>query len=136
MASTINRTALLVWCLLITVIQGSSRPESTPWPAHWLQSTSAHINDQIPLAGSDEYMGTGCQISNLTAYEMAKGRHISEFTTSAIEHLELPKIRPLNSSGGEQWEFDGVSEDGMQLFVFGFYRDVKTFSYFLRGLVY
>ncbi|KAI1478191.1 hypothetical protein F4774DRAFT_419513 [Daldinia eschscholtzii] len=67
--------------------------------------------------------GNDCQISNITAFEMAKGRQVVDFATGAIEDLEMPKIRPLNSSGGEQWEFDGVSEDSMQSFIFGFYRD-------------
>lgn len=30
---------------------------------------------------------------------------------------------PMNSTAGEQWEFDGVSEDGKQAFIFGVYRD-------------
>ncbi|KAM0334357.1 hypothetical protein ACHAQA_001383 [Verticillium albo-atrum] len=54
---------------------------------------------------------------------MAKGRKVADFTVDATENFELPKIQPLNSSAGEQWEFDGVSEDGMQSFIFGFYRD-------------
>lgn len=34
-----------------------------------------------------------------------------------------PAIMPMNTTAGEQWEFDGVSEDGTQAFIFGFYRD-------------
>lgn len=29
----------------------------------------------------------------------------------------------MNATSSEQWEFDGVSEDGLQSFIFGFYRD-------------
>ncbi|RYP42176.1 hypothetical protein DL768_010384 [Monosporascus sp. mg162] len=29
----------------------------------------------------------------------------------------------MNGTAGEQWEFDGYSEDGSQFFIFGFYRD-------------
>ncbi|KAI0869273.1 hypothetical protein GGS24DRAFT_512219 [Hypoxylon argillaceum] len=102
------------WVLLAASAYASSSISSSPeaWPLHWQQSSA----DQVPMAES-------CELSNLTAFEMAKGRKIVDFTTNAVESFELPKITPLNSSAGEQWEFDGVSEDGMSSFVFGFYRD-------------
>ncbi|KAI1819732.1 hypothetical protein F4861DRAFT_113611 [Xylaria intraflava] len=97
-----------------------------PWPAHWREPNSDLFpGQQVPLVTEDADTGAGCQLSNITAFEMAKGRKIVDFTTKALGSLEEPKIRPLNSSGGEQWEFDGVSEDGMQSFVFGFYRDAN-----------
>ncbi|KAM7219562.1 hypothetical protein V8F06_005117 [Rhypophila decipiens] len=37
--------------------------------------------------------------------------------------ISLPQISPMNASSSEQWEFDGVSNDGTQSFIFGFYRD-------------
>ena len=64
-----------------------------------------------------------CIQSNLTSFEMVQGRNPVTFTVSPLEHLETPKITPLNASAGEQWEFDGVSEDAMASFVIGFYRD-------------
>ncbi|KAK2003779.1 hypothetical protein LX36DRAFT_677428 [Colletotrichum falcatum] len=76
---------------------------------------------QVPLM--DNTGSSGCQVSNLTAYEMAKGRKVVGFTRGATENFETTKINPLNSSAGEQWAFDGVSADGMQSFIFGFYRD-------------
>lgn len=76
------------------------------WPADWLQSVS-----------------DGCSVSHLTAYEMEKGRDRVYFSTSPLDDPEAPKMLPLNSTGGEQWEFDGVSEDGLMTFCFGFYRD-------------
>lgn len=38
----------------------------------------------------------------------------------------------MNSTGGEQWELDGVSSDGRETFVFGFYRD-PNYSFFGSG---
>lgn len=91
---------------------------------HWLDSNLAMLSanqQQNPLW--TEAMGSTCQISNLTAFEMTKGRQVVDFSVDASENFEWPKIQPLNSSAGEQWEFDGVSADGMQSFIFGFYRD-------------
>ncbi|KAI1505449.1 hypothetical protein F5X99DRAFT_404932 [Biscogniauxia marginata] len=96
-----------VTCMLVGFVH--SWPQ--PWPPHWQQGL-----DGMPVVEE-------CELSNLTAFEMTKGRHVSDFTTNAVENFNTPKISPLNSSAGEQWEFDGVSEDGMQSFVFGFYRD-------------
>ncbi len=97
-----------------------------PWPSHWRELNSDLFpGQQVPLTVEDTDADAGCRLSNITAFEMAKGRKIVDFTTKAIGSLEEPKIQPLNSSGGEQWEFDGVSEDGMQSFVFGFYRDAN-----------
>ncbi|KAF9886979.1 hypothetical protein FE257_010720 [Aspergillus nanangensis] len=90
-----------------------------PWPEHWLTDNIA----QVPLTEV-------CQSSNLTAFEMAKGRQVVEFGTDPMESFEKPKVPTLNSTAGEQWEFDGVSEDGMQSFVFGFYRD---YNYAILG---
>ncbi|KAK3296557.1 uncharacterized protein B0H64DRAFT_442862 [Chaetomium fimeti] len=63
---------------------------------------------------------------------MARKRDPVFFSTSPLDDLEQPKIEPMNSTAGEQWEFDGVSEDGTQAFVFGFYRD-PNFSFFGAG---
>ncbi|CAJ2503613.1 Uu.00g110070.m01.CDS01 [Anthostomella pinea] len=38
----------------------------------------------------------------------------------------------MNSTAGEQWEFDGISNDGTRVFVFGFYRD-PNYSFFGTG---
>lgn len=64
-----------------------------------------------------------CTTSHLTAYEMQKGREPVFFSTSPHDDPEAPKMLPLNSTGGEQWEFDGVSDDGGLMFCIGFYRE-------------
>lgn len=110
--------------LLATVANTHGWPE--PWPSHWHEPNSdVFPGQQIPLAADDNDTRAGCRVSNMTAFEMAKGRKIVDFTTKAMGSLEEPKIPLLNSSTGEQWEFDGVSDDGMQSFVFGFYHDAN-----------
>lgn len=130
MYSTLKPTGFAALLLLgtnILPVQASTWPE--PWPSHWLNANKASLSfsepEQLPLGftENDGFSASSCQTSNLTAFEMAKGRSIVDFATRATEPLELPKIRPLNSSGGEQWEFDGISDDGMQSFIVGFYRD-------------
>lgn len=67
-----------------------------------------------------------CVTSHVTRYDMVRGRgQPIHFSTSPRTHqdIELPAISPMNATAGEQWEFDGVSEDGTQAFIFGFYRD-------------
>jgi hypothetical protein len=66
----------------------------------------------------------GCTVSHLTTHEMEKDRRKRVFfSTSPLDDPEAPKMLPLNSTGGEQWEFDGVSDDGLTMFCIGFYRD-------------
>lgn len=84
------------------------------WPTDWQQ----HWPDSWQQTPSED-----CSVSHLTAYEMEKGREPVYFSTSPLDDFEAPKMLPLNSTGGEQWEFDGISEDGMLSFCFGFYRD-------------
>lgn len=114
---------IFVYSLLATATATSPDwPE--PWPSHWREPGSDLFpNQQVHLAVEEAGTGSGCRISNITSNEMAKGRTIVDFPLYAVGSLEEPKLQPLNSSGGEQWEFDGVSEDGMQSFIFGFYRD-------------
>ena len=123
MAPIVIRCLSVLTSLLIVPAQSNTWLE--PWPADWIEKSSLQFQDpQQAHAGPDGAWSSGhCETSNLTAFEMEKGRKVVNFATRAVEDLELPKIRPLNSSGGEQWEFDGVSEDGMQSFIFGFYRD-------------
>jgi hypothetical protein len=54
---------------------------------------------------------------------MVRGREQIFFSTSSLDDVEMPSIEPMNSTAGEQWEFDGISEDGTEAFVFGVYRD-------------
>ncbi|KAF4824803.1 Diels-Alderase ccsF [Colletotrichum siamense] len=114
---------ILLASLLVSPARGS-KVWLEPWPLHWKSPNLAGLavqEKQVPL--TDNIEASGCQISNLTAYDMAKGRKLVDFARGATENIEMPKIRPLNSTAGEQWAFDGVSEDGMQSFIFGFYRD-------------
>ncbi|TQN64068.1 Diels-Alderase ccsF, partial [Colletotrichum shisoi] len=55
--------------------------------------------------------------------QMGKGREPVYFSTAPLDDPEAPKMLPLDSTGGEQWEFDAVSDDGTLTFVIGFYRD-------------
>lgn len=64
-----------------------------------------------------------CRTSHVTRYEMARKRHPVHFSTDPLDDFEWPRIEPMNSTAGEQWEFDGISEDGTEAFCFGFYRD-------------
>ncbi|CAG8973051.1 hypothetical protein HYALB_00010825 [Hymenoscyphus albidus] len=64
-----------------------------------------------------------CRTSHMKAFDTAKSNADIWLSTSPLDDFEAPKILPLNSSTGEQWEFDGISDDGMFAFIFGFYRD-------------
>lgn len=76
------------------------------------------------LQGSAQVvLGGDCKTSRMTAFEAPKANDDIWISTSPLDDIEAPKILPLNSSSGEQWEFDGISEDGMDSFIFGFYRD-------------
>ena len=54
---------------------------------------------------------------------MEKIRRLVFFGSDPLHDPESSKMLPLNMIGGEQWEFDGVSGDGMSMFYFGFCRD-------------
>ena len=84
------------------------------WPGRW----NAYWPYELDTSTND-----GCTVSHLTAFEMEKTRRPIFFGTDPLDDPESPKMLPLNSTGGEQWEFDGVSGDGMSTFYFGFYRD-------------
>ncbi|KAH8746012.1 hypothetical protein F5883DRAFT_355217, partial [Diaporthe sp. PMI_573] len=66
-----------------------------------------------------------CRVYNAGRYDMARGHKPVFFSTSQSEDWswEEPSVEPINGTAGEQWEFDGVSEDGTQAFIFGVYRD-------------
>ncbi|KAI0431657.1 hypothetical protein F5Y09DRAFT_185873 [Xylaria sp. FL1042] len=85
----------------------------------WLKDWSAA---QHPLLTSDE---TSCLTSYATRYDMVRGRNNVPIITSDPTDWpwEQPAISSMNSTAGEQWEFDGVSKDGTQAFIFGVYRD-------------
>ncbi|KAL9120106.1 MAG: hypothetical protein Q9187_003340 [Circinaria calcarea] len=78
------------------------------WPENWQTSLG---------------MDQSCTTNHLTAFAMAKPGEPVFVSTSPLDDFEAPKVLPLNSTVGEQWEFDGVSEDGMLSFIFGLYRD-------------
>lgn len=79
-----------------------------------------------------ENMGEECTtISHSTAFEQAEGP--VNFSTSAAEDLELPKILPvINATHWEQWEFDSLSDTGMAGMLVGFSRDA-SYSFFGQG---
>ncbi|KAI0854669.1 hypothetical protein F4860DRAFT_522727 [Xylaria cubensis] len=84
------------------------------WPEEW--------REKWPVDASVSAQ-EGCTISHLDAFDMEKGRKPVFFSRDPLDDPIAPKMSPLNSTGGEQWEFDGVSEDGLLAFCFGFYRD-------------
>ncbi|KAI1174423.1 hypothetical protein F4777DRAFT_579978 [Nemania sp. FL0916] len=86
------------------------------WGPNWLPPTS-----QQQVLGSSS--SSSCKISRLTAFEMSKTKDPIFFSTGGLDAFASPKMAPLNSTVGEQWEFDGVSSDAQLAFVFGFYRD-------------
>jgi len=104
---------------LLTLL-GSALVQSWEYnfPSAWeLQWSSSSSSQQI-LDGDES-----CTTSYMTAFEVAKSGTDIWLSTNPLDDFEAPKILPLNSSSGEQWEFDGISDDGMYSFIFGFYRD-------------
>ncbi|RYO97740.1 hypothetical protein DL765_011075 [Monosporascus sp. GIB2] len=57
---------------------------------------------------------------------------VSEQDPLMSKECVAPRIKPVNSTTGEQWEFDGISEDGKQSFMIGFYRD-PSFAFLGTG---
>lgn len=93
-------------------------------PAGWALDWEA----QKPVLGAStsasEKVNNTCTVSHATRYSMARQRGAPiYFSTDPLDDFERPRIEPMNSTAGEQWEFDGVSADGKEAFVFGFYRD-------------
>ncbi|KAH3920888.1 diels-alderase phmD [Parastagonospora nodorum] len=87
------------------------------WPEEW-GSKWLPTGSQTVIGSSDS-----CKTSHLTAFEMSKSKDPIFFSTGGLDNFISPKMRPLNGTAGEQWEFDGVSDDAKLAFVFGFYRD-------------
>ncbi|KAI6084055.1 hypothetical protein F4821DRAFT_243687 [Hypoxylon rubiginosum] len=74
----------------------------------------------------------GCIVSRMSRWDMARtGKEIS-FSTNPLDNFEAPRVELLNSTTGEQWEFDGISEDGRQAVMIGFYRD-PSFAFLGTG---
>jgi hypothetical protein len=97
-----------------SVFGGSpSFEDSGLWLGQWKEQQILGVSDAE----------VACEISRVTAHEIAKGKTPVRFSTSPEENFEFPRIVPSNETGADQWEFDGVSEDGLQGFTFGFYRD-------------
>lgn len=109
----------IVQLIPVLLIAGVADAWEYGWPQEW-ESKWLSSSAQQPLWGADSSL---CQVSRLTAYEMSKTKDPIFFSTGGLDHFVSPKMRPLNGTAGEQWEFDGVSEDGKLAFVFGFYRD-------------
>ena len=105
----ISTGALCSFCLTTLV-----RCWQYDWPERWNQYWPSDLDTSVNDA---------CTISHLTAFEMEKTRRPVFFGTDPLDDPESPKMLPLNTTGGEQWEFDGVSGGGTSMFYFGFYRD-------------
>ncbi|KAI1424629.1 hypothetical protein F5Y12DRAFT_431297 [Xylaria sp. FL1777] len=104
------------WNLLLVLFSTLSRAFSPAWLEDWPST-------QQPLSSEDDVHS--CQISHVTRHDMARGPERVQIVTSDTLgwDWEQPAIDPMNSTAGEQWEFDGVSSDGTQAFIFGVYRD-------------
>jgi hypothetical protein len=99
--------------LLIASAEAWSYGWPEEWGSKWLPS-----GYEAALDSNDS-----CTISHITAFDMQKSKDPIFFSTGGLDNFISPKMRPLNSTVGEQWEFDGVSDDAKMAFVFGFYRD-------------
>ncbi|KAI0975797.1 hypothetical protein F4678DRAFT_282773 [Xylaria arbuscula] len=102
--------AMLFSILILSLVQAAELQPSDldlPWP---ISTNGVYLN---------------CTKSVASRYSVARrGRDSpSAFSTGGVDHWELPMIEPMNATGGEQWEFDGVANDGRDAFIFGFYRD-------------
>ncbi|KAL9122907.1 MAG: hypothetical protein Q9187_000537 [Circinaria calcarea] len=104
-------------------------------PLILLRVVSAQQVWQQPLtesfAGNWEYTwDESCTTSRITAFEQADGP--VNFSTSASDYLEHPKISAVNATAWEQWEFDSVSDSGLGGIMVGFSRDA-SYAFFGQG---
>ncbi|KAK2624908.1 hypothetical protein QTJ16_006101 [Diplocarpon rosae] len=121
------------WKLLLPILCAHGAPaleDSSPVvPDGWAEAEVWDASQSILGSEATE----ACEVSHVTAFEMAKGRHPPVvFSTSADDYPEMPRIVPSNSSAGEQWEFDAFSDDAQSGIIFGFYRD-PTYSFLGSG---
>ncbi|RYP81368.1 hypothetical protein DL769_002014 [Monosporascus sp. CRB-8-3] len=96
---------------------------SAELPPGWSETWRAE-----PLIAVDD----DCRVSRVTRYDMARGKVEVPISRSPHDNFEWPRIEPMNSTASEQWEFDGISQDGKESFCFGFYRD-PTYSFLGTG---
>ncbi|PGH19026.1 hypothetical protein AJ79_00060 [Helicocarpus griseus UAMH5409] len=109
-------TILLALVSPVSIAANSIATENTD---HWF----GDWNQQKIIGVSSEASDSSCTVSRVGAHDIAKGKTPVHFSDSPLDNLEIPRIVPSNETGADQWEFDGVSEDGKQGFTFGFYRD-------------
>ncbi|KAM7200668.1 hypothetical protein V8F20_005170 [Naviculisporaceae sp. PSN 640] len=77
--------------------------------------TKSHYTSRYSMARSPWWSSKPPKIK-FSAFRPHNERH-------SDSPISLPQIEPINATSSEQWEFDGVSSDGQQSFIFGFYRD-------------
>ncbi|KAI9751191.1 MAG: hypothetical protein M4579_006170 [Chaenotheca gracillima] len=107
-------SASLIRCGVLFLVSCVAHGWEYGWPEEWNDKWSESAQEPF----SDD-----CTTSHLKAFEMAKPKTSVFYSTGPKDDFEAPKILPLNSTAGEQWEFDGIAEDGLRSFIFGFYRD-------------
>ncbi|KAI0139856.1 hypothetical protein GGR57DRAFT_488416 [Xylariaceae sp. FL1272] len=113
---------LLQFCLTIQLIKVTHAwADSLSSSQHGFQQTFEY-----------ETLRDGCKQSRVGRYDMARSNAGVFFSTGTTSNPEWPSIEPMNTTAGEQWEFDGMSSDGQQALVFGFYRD-PNYSFFGTG---
>jgi len=88
------------------------------WPSEWESKWNLGSGVQQKLLTD-----SSCKVTRITASEMQTSNDPIFFSMGGLDHFLSPKIYPLNKTAGEQWEFDGVSPDARQGFVFGLYHD-------------
>ncbi|KAI9147225.1 Diels-Alderase phmD [Paramyrothecium foliicola] len=116
------RAGFIFWSsILLQSTYSSADGDDAGWARAWGTS-----EEQLAF-GSE-----GCTVSRMTRYGTARGRKPVSFSTGGPADLEAPSIEPLNSTAGEQWEFDGTADDGTRALCFGFYRD-PNYSFFGSG---
>lgn len=106
--------SLIILVLSGTIHASSHDDFSNDWLASWPGVGGTNLPQETYEA---------CTVSHAKAYDMAKKGAPVHFKTDPMEDWLLPGIEPMNKTAGEQWTFDGVSEDGLQSFIIGHYRD-------------
>ncbi|CAH0054727.1 unnamed protein product [Clonostachys solani] len=104
------------WCILASILGITVQVEAT-----WDYGSRQQTLDMNRL--SSQASADNCTISRFGRYTAARRPDSVLFSANNLTDFEAPAIEPLNSTAGEQWEFDGVSDDGTQAFIFGFSRD-------------
>jgi hypothetical protein len=98
--------------IFINSLTSTAQTWDYSWPEAWAKEWP-----EIWQAGS----ASNCTTSHMNAFETVKTP--ITLRTSPLDTVVGPKVLPLNTTAGEQWEFDAIAADGTLGIVIGFYRD-------------